>query len=417
MLTRRGFVAASVAAATNLAAAEKGVRPNILVFMTDQETALLPGPAELPQRRRVSEGAAVFTHAFCNTPQCSPARSSLLTGLEPHHTGVRTNVDGNSLGGALDPKIPSIGSVFRNAGWATGYFGKWHLTPGASKDLNAFGFTARADGSDADSAAAAATWIKSQSGPWLAWVSVLNPHDIYQIRSEMDRTAIRPGVRPPATTLANLSSKPAEQSEYVAKDQGKITADFDADHWLRYRSYYLNLLEKTDALLGQVLDAVGDISNTIVLYTADHGDQLGGHGLPFKGPFMYEPLVRIPLLIRAPGRLRPGPRTELVTQADIAPTLAELAGVPWPAKVDGGSLVRPLKREAVYLEYYAKQKWVNPIRTVRTKRWKLNVYDSGNRELYDLQADPDERTDLSKDPHHRTTRARLEAQLNRWWPG
>jgi arylsulfatase A-like enzyme len=410
MLTRRAFFSAS------LAAANKKARPNILVFMTDQETALLPGPAELPQRRRVSNGAAVFTHAFCNTPQCSPARSSLLTGLEPHHTGVRTNVDSASLGGSLDPKLPNVGNVFRNAGWATGYFGKWHLTPGAAKDLNAFGFTARGEGADAKVATAAANWIKQQSGPWLAWVSVLNPHDIYHIREEMERTAIRPGVKPPATALDNLQSKPAEQREYVAKDQGKITADFDADHWLRYRSYYLNLLEKTDTLLGQVLDAAGDLSNTIVVYTADHGDQLGGHGLPFKGPFMYEPLVRIPLLIRAPGRLRPGQRPELVTQADIAPTLAELAGVSWPAPVDGKSLARPIKREAVYLEYYAKQKWVNPIRTIRTRRWKLNVYDSGNRELYDLQSDPDERTDLSKDPRHQVTRAKLESQLNRWHP-
>jgi arylsulfatase A-like enzyme len=131
---------------------------------------------------------------------------------------------------------------------------------------------------------------------------------------------------------------------------------------------------------------------------------------------MYEPLVRIPLLIRAPGRLRPGQRPELVTQADIAPTLAELAGVPWPAPVDGKSLARPIKREAVYLEYYAKQKWVNPIRTIRTRRWKLNVYDSGNRELYDLQSDPDERTDLSRDPRQQSTRTNLESQLNRWRP-
>ena len=409
MWSRRAFLSATALAAQQ-------PRPNILVFMTDQETALLPGPVQLPHRARITAGAAHFTHAFCNTPQCSPARSSLLTGLEPHHTGVRTNVDGSSLGASLDPKAPNIGNVFRDAGWATGYFGKWHLSPGGGKKLDAFGFTDRGDGTDDEVASAAAAWIRKQTGPWLAWVSVLNPHDIYHIREAMERTAIRPGVKPPETGLENLRGKPAEQRQFVDEDQGKITADFDAGHWLRYRSYYLNLLEKTDAPLGQVLDAAGDLSNTIVVYTADHGDQLGGHGLPFKGPFMYEPLIRIPLLIRAPGRMKAGKRDDLVTQADIAPTLAALAGVKWPRTVDGVSLVQPIKRDAVFLEYYAKQKWVNPIRTVRTRRWKLNMYERGNRELYDLQADPGETRDLSKAPEHHARREELEARIHRWWP-
>jgi len=412
-MTRRAFLSASLAAA---AAQRDRQRPNILVFMTDQETAFLPGPAALPNRARVLAGGVEFTHAFCNTPQCSPARASLLTGLEPHRAGVRTNVDGNSLGQSLDPGTPNVGNVFRAAGWSTGYFGKWHLTPGASKDLKPFGFNHRADGTDTQVASAAADWIGKQTGPWLAWVSVFEPHNIYHIREKLQSTAIRPGVRPPESGLANLDGKPAEQRAFVDKDQGKATADFDADHWLRYRSLYLELLETTDVLLGRVLDAIGDLSNTIIVYTTDHGDQQGGHGLPFKGPFMYEPLIRIPFIVRAPGRMKPGKRDDLVTQADLAPTLADLAGVPWPRKVPGTSLVKPIGRDAVFLEYYAKQKWVNPIRTIRTRRWKLNAYESGNRELYDLQSDPSEIRDLSKDPAHAATRARLEARLAKWWP-
>lgn len=407
---RREFLSSSLAAAVPAGS------PNILIFMTDQESALLPGPANLPQRARFAAGAAHFTHAFCNTPQCSPARASLMTGLEPHRAGVRTNVDGNSLGPALSPKIPTVGALFRDNGWSTGYFGKWHLTPGTPSDLNAFGFSHYAGGDDAAAVAAASSWIRGQKGPWLAWVSVLNPHDIYHIREALAHTAIRPGVHPPDSTLSNLDGKPAEQRAFVDKDQGRITADFDTDHWLRYRSYYLNLLEKTDALLGQVLDAAGGLSNTIAVYTSDHGDQLGGHGLPFKGPFMYEPLIRIPMLIRAPGRLKPGRRDDLVTQADVAPTLAGLAGLRGAA-MDGVNLAAPRKRDAVFLEYYAKQKWVNPIRTIRTHRWKYNAYQSGNRELYDLQSDPAETRDLAKDPARANLRDELAARLDRWWDG
>ncbi|HLJ14999.1 MAG TPA: hypothetical protein VKV15_10920, partial [Bryobacteraceae bacterium] len=87
-LTRRQFVGSC----TSLAIAA-GRPPNVLVFMTDQESALLPGPVNLPGRRILKKTAVEFSRAFCNTPQCSPARSSLLTGLEPHKSGVLTNVD------------------------------------------------------------------------------------------------------------------------------------------------------------------------------------------------------------------------------------------------------------------------------------------------------------------------------------
>ncbi|MCX6631172.1 MAG: sulfatase-like hydrolase/transferase, partial [Candidatus Solibacter sp.] len=102
-------------------------RPNILAFMTDQETALLPGPVNTPNRRRIEERGVRFLNAFCNTPQCSPARSALLTGMEPHQTGVLTNVDAASIGKPLRADMPNIGSILRAAGYRTGYFGKWHL--------------------------------------------------------------------------------------------------------------------------------------------------------------------------------------------------------------------------------------------------------------------------------------------------
>src|SRR5207302_8874966 len=110
----------------------------------------------------------------------------------------------------------------------------------------------------------------------------------------------------PASGLSNLAGKPAEQQQYVDKDQGKQARDFTPEDWLRYRSYYLQLVEKVDGHLGAVLDAVADMDSTIVVYTSDHGDALGEHGLPYKGPFMYEEEIRIPLLIRAPGMMPAG---------------------------------------------------------------------------------------------------------------
>jgi arylsulfatase A-like enzyme len=215
--------------------------------------------------------------------------------------------------------------------------------------------------------------------------------------------------------LSNLKAKPAEQQAYVDKDQGRQTREFTTEDWLRYRTYYLQLVEKADSQFGTVLDAVGNMDETVVVYTTDHGDALGEHGLPYKGPFMYEEEIRIPLLIRARSLMPAGERSDLVTQADLAPTLASLCGLRWPKPVPGRNLAaKAPARDAVFLEYYAKQKWVNPIRTMRGQRWKLNWYDSGHQELYDLQADPHERQNLAADPKSKTIKTEMEARLNAW---
>jgi len=164
-----------------------------------------------------------------------------------------------------------------------------------------------------------------------------------------------------------------------------------------------------------VLDAVGDLRSAVIAYSSDHGDAIGEHGLPFKGPFMYEPEIRIPLVISAQGRWTPQVRDDLVTQTDLAPTLASLAGLAWPSKTSGRDLLHQRNnRDAVFLEYYAKQKWTNPIRTIRTARWKLNWYDSGHRELYDLNADPQEARNLAVDPQFSKIKGGLENRLNTW---
>jgi arylsulfatase A-like enzyme len=396
-MRRREFIGACSLPAFSMQAGA----PNILLFMTDQESALLPGPAALPNRKRLLDGGAIFTNAFCNTPQCSPARSSLMTGLEPHRSGVLTNVDGASTGKGLKESTPTLAKAAKAAGYATGYFGKWHL--GNQKNgLQQFGWDTFEPGSDEDVSAKAAAWIRKQKGPWLAWVSVLNPHEIYSL----DQVKIRQGVRPPHSGLKDLESKPAEQREFIDKDQGKAVIHYKPEDWLRYRSYYLDLLEKTDACLGTVLDAV-PAAPSIVAYTSDHGDALGEHGLPFKGPFMYEELIRIPMIVKAPGRIRAGEHSELTTQADLPRLIAQLAGL-------HGLLKPEMTRDAVFLEYYAKQKWVNPIRTIRTRRYKLNWYDRGNRELYDLSKDPHEIHNLANDAAFASVRKDLEDRLNRW---
>lgn len=384
--------------------------------MTDQESACYSGPARRPNYELLKTRGLRFASTFCNTPQCSPARSSLLTGLEPHHSGVITNVDGGSLGRPLSPEHLTLGSLFEANGYRTGYFGKWHLGKD-SAGLKQFGFSDRFDGTDEEVARAAANWIKGQSAPWLAWVSVLNPHNIYQFTDIRNSVSTEPNVPPPATNRTDLAQTPSPQLQYLEKDQGRPTLQYTAEDWIRYRSFYGSLLEKADSCLGTVLGSVKDLSNTIIAYTSDHGDELGEHGLPFKGPFMYEPLIRIPLIVCAPSLPFAEVRKDFALSIDVAPTVAGLAGLKFSSAIDGKDLSKgPSGRDAVFLEYYGKQHWVEPIRTIREARWKLNLYPRGETELYDLQNDPNERTNLANSPDFADVRRRLKTRLTEWQP-
>ena len=148
------------------------------------------------------------------------------------------------------------------------------------------------------------------------------------------------GVKATSSDLTNLKDKPSEQQEYVDQDQGKLTRDFTTVDWLRYRSRYGELVELADRSLGMVLGAVKDWDQQRDRLPTDHGDVIGEHGLPFKGPFMYEPLIRIPFVISAPWKSRAGVRDDMTVQIDLAPTLASLAGVQWPGKPTGRDLTK-----------------------------------------------------------------------------
>ena len=129
----------------------------------------------------------------------------------------------------------------------------------------------------------------------------------------------------------------------------------------------------------------------------------------------------MPLVISRPGHLKAGTTSDaLTTQADVLPTLCDLAGLPAPPDVDGQSL-RPLleqagdwQRGAIFSEYYSKQRWVNPARAVRTERWKLVEYLQDGRELYDLENDPHEARNLAGDPARHDVELELLTLLDQW---
>jgi len=397
-------------------------RPNILLVFSDQEQSpALTGDLDLPHREQLAARGVTFTHAFCTTPQCTASRASIVTGRYPQEVGVVTNL--GAVGSRpLSPNVPTIGSVFRDAGYETGYLGKWHLSDDERAPLDAFGFAGRTLLRGDDLEQAAADWLsETPDEPWLLVVSIVNPHDVYSMPEDQQ---IRPDVHLPANFHDDVYAKPACQQRFLDYDQGTRVRDFDEQDWLRYISWYHDLIEKVDRHLGAVLDALeasGQADETLVAYTSDHGDMAGGHGLPYKGPFMYEEILRVPLVVGWPDGAGAGEtRDGLASLVDLAPTFAAAAEIEWPARLPGRDLhdlasdAASLWRDRIFAQYHSKQRWSNPIRTIRTERWKLNEYVEDRDEFYDLQEDPGELRNEIHAAAHSDLIGELRAGLHRW---
>ncbi|MBI1388622.1 MAG: sulfatase-like hydrolase/transferase [bacterium] len=430
MLNRRRFLQNSTAAiAAGLFSScdedPPARRPNILLILSDQESERYGRDAlSLPNRARIERRGVRFTRAFCTTPQCSASRASILTGLYPTETGVVTNVDANSMGVPLKTSTPNLGNVFQRAGYQTGYLGKWHLGNDGG-GLDAFGFTGYRNLRGQELANAAVEWIGERGeAPWLLVVSFINPHDIYRFPAHLD-APIRPGVTPPHSGAETLQNAPEPQTRFLRGDQGKVSLHWDKETWLRYRSFYAGLIEEVDGHVGAILDALeakGQRDDTVIVYSSDHGDLLGEHGLPFKGPCMYDELLNVPLSISYPRAMKRGP-TEcgaMTSLVDLAPSLAGAAGIEWPIAPPGVDLAAlwrdPLGEihDQIFAEYYGKQKWREPIRTIRTREYKYNVYLNGGEELYHLRTDPYETVNLANRTEYQSLIETLAKRLHAW---
>ncbi len=415
-------------------------KPNIVLITTDQQHWRALGFADnffdTPNLDALAATGVVFSQAYCTTPQCSASRSSIYTGLYPHKTTVIGNIgsirhDGKPIEG-LPPGTETAGSRLRTAGYHTAYFGKWHL--GRKQHFaNQFDI-AHLNGNGRDGATEKAVeYLKERAGtpekPFALFVNYINPHDIYQYGFfEKPDKVDPPGidVPHPESWCESFEDKPAPQKRFMTHDQGKYFVGKPDLYWEKYREVYRAKCKRVDHQAGRVLKTLDDTrlsENTIVLFCSDHGDMDTHHRLVYKGPFMYEHMVRVPLIIRVPGMfggIAPCEVGQFAVLADITPTLCDLAGIE-NGDLDGLSLAPFLEgrgpmphREFVVSQYYNKQKWVNPIRMLRTREFKYNRYIEQGEELYDLENDPHELANLANDPGYADTKRELAHTLANW---
>jgi arylsulfatase A-like enzyme len=423
--------------------------PDIVIILTDQQQASAMGCAgtsglETPAMDSLARNGMRFTGAYTATPQCSPARAAILTGRYPHRTGVMGNVNrrqppsaGTSL--SLDPSLPNLATVFAAAGYQTVYSGKWHL----GRDPSQYGFHIVADTNRRQSqkgvrrrhrdelaaAGAVNVLLEESANPLFLMVSFFNPHDIHKEaprKSEGRGSEQLHQIALPESLADDLSSKPEPQRRFLHEDRGRISLGYTPGDWRLYRHRYHRLVEKVDGEISKVLSALNQRDRRhVVVFASDHGDLAGAHGLPLKGPAMYEELVRVPLIISAPGSIENGVSDALVSTMDILPTLCDLAGIPIPDGIDGLSLASLLteaspakaleelgkRRKGLVVEYYGKRKWRVPIRMVRTADWKYVRYQLYGEELYNLKSDPHETRNLAADAQFAETLERLSQML------
>ncbi|WP_322753201.1 sulfatase-like hydrolase/transferase [Frankia sp. Cas3] len=457
-----GVFAARPAAAAQPTADATGSRPNLLILMTDQERTevVLPSGFSLPARDRVASDGVTFGLHHTPTAPCSPARSTVFTGLHAPVNGVLDNV------GAAQPDlsatIPTLGTMVKAAGYHTCYIGKWHLTQNITTDpayLTPYGFDEAIDllaggtpneGTQQDPGVAqqAEAWLAAHaadSQPWLCVVSFVNPHDMmfcprfYRLDDVPDY-----GAAVPTNFESDLSSKPPVQTVWRGENEAvggampnAVAAPDDAHQWRQWGNWYLELLRRTDVLMSGVLDALdasGRAADTVVVRLADHGEMGGGHGLRQKGAMIYQENLRVPLVIADPRRpaTHGSTSTALTSHIDVVPTLASLAGIDATAfgplvghdltvllDQPGGSV-----RTSLLVTSDATSSGLGLpglrycIRGVLTARYSFGRYTTPDGidsppsgytfECYDRLADPGELHNLANDP----SRASLLKDLN-----
>ena len=448
--------------------------PSFVVIVTDQqrERAHWPAHVSTPAFESLRARGVSFARAYTPSALCTPARAALFTGYHASAVGMDDNVN-FPWQGSLSRAVPTLGTRLAALGYRVGYLGKWHLTRASHFDAAALAHHGFRDWVGPDTQGApnaglrddpriadqAAAWIsarKRDDAPFCLVVSFVNPHDI--MYSPRVRRPTRDDHRAPApsTLTESLDEKPTIQRRFrvIENVVAGFVGRWPAPPWQEFFDAYVDYHLAVDRCVAKVLDALDAPSlreRATVVYTSDHGELAGAHGLRGKGPVMYDENSRVPLVWSAPGRLPEGAVTEgLHASIDLIPTLLSQAGAPREALADlpgvnqSATLADPShrSRDAVLFVYRARSTLGVP--WSRAQGWLLGRFDGRHKfaryhsqqvepfgpdaatnqcehELYDLASDPDETHNIASnlsesDLAHHAAELEALARRERAWP-
>lgn len=491
-LSRRSFIRTSSALSAGVMAssfpvfAPSGKKPNLLFIWTDQQradTMAVYGNKAIitPNLNRLAEQSFVFKKAYVTQPVCTPSRSSVMTGLYPHTSGVmRNNVP-------LPKEIPCFPELLSDPDYKTAYMGKWHLGDEVFAQHGFDTWVSIEDGyteyyhEDKDRQARSSYhhWLrgkgykpdqvdenkfsrgfavslpmehckpkflegeaigfleKNQYHPFVLYVNFLEPHTPYS--GPLNDLHRPENVEIPANFDDPLDENEPGSYRKIREQQIESIGSERSDFRNLIRKYW-GLVSQVDRSVGAILgklEELGLSDNTIVVFTSDHGDMMGSHKMIGKS-VMFEESVRIPFMMRIPQIARQQTIVRRnVSQIDIVPTLLGLMGKKVPAMLQGKSLV-PLLSGNNIPEDYVFVEWndvpnfyhgfKHPVHANEAKLhmqvttrmvispdgWKLSLSDYDHCQLFDLNKDPLETTNLYTDASYKDKVGFLTRKIREW---
>lgn len=438
---------------------KKRDRPNILFIMTDQQQACMMSCTgnkwlKTPALDRLAASGIRFERAFASNPVCVPSRFSLQTGLMPSAIGMGQNEDSPQAAVTETMVRQSLGQLFNDAGYETVYGGKVHL-PSKMKGIANLGYRNLTSDRRQGLGDTCAEFLKGRhEKPFLLFASFINPHDIcYMAINDFNRSQqkapidnedskvcesvldqarstsdIRAFVEKNCPPLPANHAVPDSQPECITLNyinarqfRAYVRKNWTEEQWRLHRWAYCRLTEMVDKEIGTVLDALrqaGLEDNTLVVFTSDHGDMDSAHKMEHKS-VLYEEAVRVPFIMSYKGRIPAAviDDTHLVSNGlDLLPTLCDYAGIKTSKELHGSSL-RPLAegKDTIQWRDYIVTESQNG-RTLRTKRFKYCIYDSGrhHEQLIDMVNDPGEMKNLAEDEKYKDVLVKHRRLLHEW---
>ncbi len=437
--------------------------------------------APTPNMDRLAKEGMLFQNVMCTNAICGPSRAAILTGKYSHQNGYYKNEGG----GQFNAEQWTFPQEFQNNGYQTSLFGKWHLgTEPVGFDVFKFhansgqqglywnplynenGVKVKEKGYATNlTTDAALNWLsdgRKKDEPFLMLLQYKAPHRPWEPDEKYETLWDDIEMPYPSTfnddyagreltagdtemTMDYLSRRDMKLSrpedlkgkekvkwDFFGAKPGQIVqpegmSDEEGKKW-RYQIYikdYLACVKSIDDNIGRVLDyldANGLSENTMIVMTSDQGFYLGDHGF-FDKRFIYEESLRMPYMMKYPGKIKPGSVNEdIITNVDFAPTLLEVAGIENKEKMQGKSFASMLNnktpkdwRQSMYYHYYEFPFWhhVQPHYGIRTQKYTLAhfYYNIDKWELYDLEKDPKQMSNVINDPEYQKIAFDLKSQL------